>query len=191
MHTRHAYKKPSPFLTSRQPGLIYIQMTGILLLLSLVISMSNMIHFVDGFNGLTKMHAVDMNHSSSSVVFRRRLSLSGSRNLARNQNLLQNVAYEKQFNRSQVVVFDLARTGSEDSLPGIQQLNSESLQVLIQSVQNASIGRMFEATLSCFRRFLTSCKYPGRMSGIWMKRVVKEEEVEIGSKTICREVLHS
>lgn len=119
IHTRHAYKKPSPFLTSRQPGLIHILMTGILLLLSLVISMSNMIHFVGGFNGLTKMHAVDMNHSSSSVVFRRRLSLSGSRNLARNQNLLQNVAYEKQFNRSQVVMFDLARTGSEDSLPGI------------------------------------------------------------------------
>ena len=47
MHTKHAYKKPSPFSTTRQPGQICILMIIILFLRLLIILMSIMTPFID------------------------------------------------------------------------------------------------------------------------------------------------
>jgi hypothetical protein len=134
-----------------------------------------MAHFIRGFWGFTKMHALAMISSSSSAMFRSGLLLNGSSSSVMNQSLLQNRAYKGPYNSSQVGTSDQGRIGSEDSFSDTHQLNLANLLVLILNMQSALNGRQLETTSCCSKRFWMSCKYLGRMSGTWMRKAANEE----------------
>ena len=175
MHTKHAYKKPSPFSTTRQPGQICILMIVILFLRSLIILTSIMTPFIEGSNGSTRMRTRPTNHNNSSAMFRNVLSLSGPSNSVTKQNPSPNVAYGGQFNNSPVVMSEQGRTGSRGSLSDIRQSSLQNLVAWTRRVQSASIRNQFKITSPCLKRSLTSWRYLGKMSGIWMRKVVGME----------------
>ena len=175
MRTKHACKKPSPSSTTRQLGQICILMIIILFLRSLVILTSVTTPFGEGSNDLTRMHTWPTNHNNSSATFRNVLSLSGSSNSVTNQSPSPNEAYGGQYSSSPVVMSKQGRTGSRGSLSDILPLNLQSPVAWTRSVQSASIGNQFEITSPYSKRSLTSWRYLGKMSGIWMRKVVSVE----------------
>jgi len=107
-----------------------------------------------------------LSHVQESVI------LEWVSNSVMNRSPSPNKAYRGQYSSSPVVVSKQGRTGSRGSLSNILPLNLQSPVAWTWSVQNASTRNQFEITSPYSKRSSTSWRYLGKMSGIWMRKVV-------------------